>query len=87
MNNQTKCGEREPQATTIFSAFGTPEKIFMDGDNITDEIVKNFGGDGRYPSKIDNGVCHKCHGSGIAMPRLTDKKLSVFAKFFSEAEE
>lgn len=45
------------------------------------------GGDGRYPSKIDNGVCHKCHGSGITMPRLTDKKLAVIAKFFSEAEE
>lgn len=37
MNNQTKCGETLPQTMTIFSAFGTPE-------NITDEIVKDFGG-------------------------------------------
>lgn len=44
MNNQTKCGEQSPQTMTIFSAFGTPEKIFMDGENITDEIVKDFGG-------------------------------------------
>lgn len=43
MNNQTKCGDCSPQTMTIFSAFGTPEKIFMDGENITDEIVKDFG--------------------------------------------
>lgn len=43
MNNQTKCGEQSPQASTIFSAFGTPEKIIMDGENITDEIVNHFG--------------------------------------------
>lgn len=42
MNNQTKC-DKQSQAT-VFSAFGTPEKIIMDGEDITAEIVKDFGG-------------------------------------------
>lgn len=40
-------------------------------------------GEGHYPSRIDDGVCHKCHGSGIVLPRLTDKKLAEIAKRFS----
>lgn len=45
MKNQTNCGTISPRTMTIFSAFGTPEKIFMDGEDITDEIVKDFGVD------------------------------------------
>lgn len=43
MNNQTKCCKQSLQ-TTIFSKFGTPEKIIINGAKITDEIVKDFGG-------------------------------------------
>lgn len=42
------------------------------------------GGEGRYPSRVDNGVCHKCHGSGVVLPRLTDKKLVAIAKHYAE---
>lgn len=45
------------------------------------------GGDGHYPSEVDNGVCHKCGGRGVVMPRLTDKKLAEIAKHFSGVAE
>lgn len=45
------------------------------------------GGEGRYPSKVDDGICHKCGGRGVVLPRLTDKKLAEIAKHFSEAKK
>jgi hypothetical protein len=46
MENQTtpKYSEQITQAAGAFTAFGTPEKIFMDGEDITSEVVDKFGG-------------------------------------------
>ena len=42
--NQLKESEQITQAAKMFSAFGTPEIIIMDGTDITSEVIGDFGG-------------------------------------------
>lgn len=56
------------------------------------EPCTRCGGSGNYAlsvafTEIDNGICHKCGGSGKQLPRLTDKKIAEIAKFFTERRQ
>lgn len=61
-NQNLSYSKQITQAAKAFTAFDTPEKIFMDGENITDEIVKNFGGVDKWLLRLVaafNGFCVK----------------------------
>ena len=56
------------------------------------EPCARCGGSGSYArsvayTKVDDGICHKCNGSGKQLPRLTDKKIAEIAKFFTERRQ
>ena len=59
---------------------------------IDGEPCARCGGSGSYArsvayTKVDDGICHKCNGSGKQLPRLTDKKIAEIAKFFTERRQ
>lgn len=56
------------------------------------EPCARCGGSGSYARSVaftlvDDGICHKCGGSGKQLPRLTDKRVAEIAKFFTERRQ
>lgn len=56
------------------------------------EVCTRCGGSGSYAqsvawTRVCNGICHKCVGTGKQLPRLTDKKVAEIAKFFTERRQ
>ncbi len=44
MNTELKYSEQITEATKLFKTFGSPERVYCDGEDITDEINRDFGG-------------------------------------------
>lgn len=72
--------------TTPFSAFGTPEKIFMDGEDITTEVVEKFGGVDAWLRRLVTAF-NDLRVTAFTITRIGDKVELHVSRFIKKAEK
>lgn len=68
--NQLKESEKITQAAKMFSTFGTPEKIIMDGEDITGEVVGKFGGIDAWLRRLACAFNNNFRVTGFVIARI-----------------